>query len=156
MKRQVPPPFLLALGLLLLSSAAPAAAQSVPFQGGGTGQDQSVTLEPSGIHILSVCNGEASHLGRFTESIDYFLSYDLVHFAGIATFTAANGDEVFLTFEGTIPGYADQVFPLPFTATFDIVGGTGRFADAEGGGDLVGIDYGKGTFAFRFEGDLDY
>src|SRR5262245_48358778 len=143
-------------GLTLLCCAGLAAAQPAPFRGAASGQDQSVTLEPGGIRILALATGQATHLGRFTERLDYVLSYDLVNFAGVATITAANGDQLHLAFQGMIPGFADQVFPLPFTARFAVVGGTGRFADATGCGDILGTDFGQGRFALTFEGRISY
>jgi hypothetical protein len=68
-----------------------------------------------------------------------FFILDLATFAyvGAATWAAANGDEVFLTFVGqfvptTLPGLFDSV------ATFEVVGGTGRFAGATGGATVGG------------------
>jgi hypothetical protein len=156
MNRRFSPAICLMSLLVALCFSSVASAQDVPFKGKATGQDQSVTPEADGIRIISKCVGEATFLGRFIENIDYLFSYDLVHFAGVGTFTAANGDEVYFTFEGTIPGYVNGVFPLPFTATFVIAGGTGKFADVTGKGNLNGIDYGGGSFAFTFDGVIDY
>jgi hypothetical protein len=144
------------IALVTLWFTSVASAEDVPFKGEASGQDQRVTLEPNGIRIISSCVGTGTQVGRFTEAIDYVLSYDLVNFAGVATFTAANGDEVSFKFQGTIPGYANQGFPTPFTATFVIIGGTGRFADATGSGTLDGVDYGQGNFAFTFDGLIDF
>jgi hypothetical protein len=141
-----------ALALSCFSNRA--VAQDVPFQGAADGRDQSVTLEPGGIHIIALATGQATHVGRFTERLDYLLSYDLVNFAGVATITAANGDLLSLNFQGAIPGFASRHFPLPFTARFTVVGGTGRFQQATGAGDILGIDFGQGLFALAFEGQI--
>ena len=119
-----------------------AAAQTIPFQGRAIGQDVSVTFEETGIHIVAQARGTGTGLGRFVETLDYILSYDLINFAGSATITAADGSEIFLEFEGEIPGFSDQVFPLPYSGTFVLTGGTGRFQSVSGSGDLDGIDYG--------------
>jgi len=54
------------------------------------------------------------------------------------TLAAANGDEVSITYSGAAP------FPGPGTEVivvemdFEVVGGTGRFAGATGGGEMTG------------------
>lgn len=138
--------------VLLGLSAGPAAAQAVPFHGQAIGQDVSVTFEATGIHIVAEARGTGTGLGRFIETLDYILSYDLINFAGTATITAADGSELFLDFDGQIPGFSDQVFPLPYSGTFVLTGGTGRFRAAGGSGVLDGIDYGGGLFELGFSG----
>jgi len=138
--------------VLLGLSARPAAAQTVPFHGQTIGHDVNVAFEATGIHIVAEAAGTGTGLGRFTETIDYILSYDLINFAGTATITAADGSELFLEFDGQIPGFADQVFPLPYSGTFVLTGGTGRFRSAGGSGVLDGIDHGGGLFDLGFSG----
>lgn len=58
---------------------------------------------------------------------------------GVLTITAANGDQLFATIEGT------EVLPTPevpgtIEGAFAIVGGTGRFEGAVGGGRFTGIN----------------
>jgi hypothetical protein len=91
-------------------------------------------------------------VGAFTERLDYVLAYDLVNFAGGATITAADGAKLFIEFTGAIPGFEQQVFPLPYSATYTITGGTGRLAGSSGGGTISGTDFGAGAFAFTFDG----
>ena len=136
------------LGLLV----EPAAAQAVPFHGRAIGQDVSVTFEATGIHIVAEARGTGTGLGRFIETLDYILSYDLINFAGTATIEAADGSKLFLAFAGQIPGFSSQVFPLPFSGTFVLTGGTSRFRGAGGSGVLAGIDYGGGLFELGFSG----
>jgi hypothetical protein len=124
----------------------------VLFKGRGTGQDVSITFEAAGVHIIAQATGTATGVGKFTEVLDYTLSYDLVTFGGGATITGKNGDKIFLTFTGTIPGFANQVFPLPYHVTYTLTGGTGRMRGASGQGTLEGIDFGAGAFAFEFSG----
>ena len=131
---------------------APAAAQTVPFKGEATGQDVSVSFEATGIHIVAHASGTGTGLGRFVETLDYILSYDLIHFAGSASITSADGSEMFLDFAGEIPGFSDQIFPLPYSGTFVLTGGTGRFSGVGGSGALDGIDYGGGLFSLAFSG----
>lgn len=129
-------------------------AVGTPFSGRGDGQDVSIAFEAEGIRIIADATGHATHVGRFTERLDYVLSYDLVHFAGAGTITAADGATLRIAFTGAIPGFAEQVFPLPYTSTYSIVGGTGRLSGSTGSGSLRGIDYGGGAFSFAFDGLL--
>ena len=132
--------------------AAATANRSAPFKGQGTGVDQSVTFEATGIHIIALAEGTATGTGRFTEVLDYSLAYDFVNFAGGAVITAADGSTISISFTGAIPGFANQVFPLPYSADYTITGGTGRFTGSRGSGRLDGIDHGAGAFEFTFGG----
>jgi hypothetical protein len=82
--------------------------------------------------------GEATHLGRFTESASYIADCDCegdpegeVHLLGEATQVAANGDTLTYTFDETV-----DFSTYPFTAFgyFTITGGTGKYEGATGGG----------------------
>jgi hypothetical protein len=141
------------LFLAVVTSAAGAGMQ-VPFRATASGQDTSESFGVDGIHLTSVVSGRATELGKFTQTLDYVLSYDLVDFAGTGTITAADGSQLFLTDVGTEPGFAAQAFPTPFSATFTITGGTGRFSGASGQGTISGIDYGQGAFSFSVVGTL--
>ena len=73
--------------------------------------------------------GNAIHLGRFTLSADFTVTFATGNGAGTATWTAANGDQIFVN----VVGHGDVVFPtVAISETHSIVGGTGRFADASG------------------------
>jgi hypothetical protein len=74
--------------------------------------------------------GTATHLGRFTLSADFTVTFATGNGAGTATWTAANGDQMFVD----VVGHGDfVVFPIvAITETHSITGGTGRFADASG------------------------
>ena len=73
--------------------------------------------------------GNATHLGRFILSADFTVTRATGNATGTATWTAANGDEIF----GIVVGHGDVVFPIvTITETHTIAGGTGRFADASG------------------------
>ena len=79
---------------------------------------------------------QLSHLGR--TKYEGVLELDLVARTqrGERTLTAANGDEVHLTTVGTSAPAGPGL--VSFTATFTIVGGTGRFANATGEGRAEG------------------
>ncbi len=88
--------------------------------------------------------GVASHLGLYTTN--WFLNPDFTIFG---TIEAANGDTLDFTAFFSIG-------PLEIEATFDIAGGTGRFADAVGtatGPVTLDPDF---TFLIKAIGDLDY
>jgi hypothetical protein len=146
---------LLVIVSLAFTSAASLASHAVPFQGNGDGHDLAVVPQADGIHILAEVEAQATHLGRFTERLDYVLSYDLVHFSGTGVFTSANGDELHVTFSGTIPGFSSGSFPTPYSSNFGVTGGTGRFQDASGGGVINGQDFGNGLFSATWTGLLE-
>ena len=89
--------------------------------------------------------GQMSHLGRVA---DYSLTQctipgpDGTESVGTVTFTAANGDELWI--EHTMLGQIIGEFPggqldgFTFVGTWEAVGGTGRFAHATGSGSLDG------------------
>jgi hypothetical protein len=139
---------------LMRAGEAAGAVTEVPFSGTAVGQDTSESFGVDGIHLTSLVRGHATELGTFTQTLDYVLSYNLVDFAGTGTITAADGSQLFLTDTGTEPGFAAQVFPTPFSATFRLTGGTGRFSGASGQGAITGTDYGQGQFAFSVAGTL--
>jgi hypothetical protein len=73
--------------------------------------------------------GEATHLGRFTLTSDFTVDTTTGIGSGTATWTAANGDQIFTT----SAGLGVITFPIAtITETHTITGGTGRFAEASG------------------------
>jgi hypothetical protein len=75
-------------------------------------------------------SGNATHLGRFNLSVDFTVTPSTGDAVGTATWTAANGDQIF----ATVAGHGDIiVFPtVVIVETQSITGGTGRFANASG------------------------
>ena len=102
-------------------------------------------------------HGNSTHLGRYTTVGEHEFVSDL-EFVGLALWTAANGAELHVLYEGTLhPIAADQ--PIPFTIIATVLDGTGRFQDAGGVGEIEGVLVGtatSGTFAFELAGDLSY
>jgi hypothetical protein len=99
-----------------------------------------------GLVILSATPLDTNHI-QFDVSLDvtatqlgtahgpgtFILDLTTLSYAGQATWTAPNGDAVFSTFAGQMlptetPGILENV------ETFEVVGGTGRFEGATGGG----------------------
>ncbi len=146
--RRVRGAFALALGAtLLLSLAAPAAAADParPFLGHATGSGVigPPAACPAGSMFLVVERetGTFTHLGRVKDTLTHCAVLDFATGAGrttepgSATITAANGDQLYLSYDAT---FQATPMPIPTTATAHldwwVTGGTGRFAAAKGSG----------------------
>jgi hypothetical protein len=113
-------------------SSATAATAVTEAKGGSdlpfSGTLQATETEDGTAHHL-VGTGTATHLGLFTLTSDFTVNSATVTAVGTATWTAANGDQIFTTHTGE----GVVTFPLLATEeTHTITGGTGRFADASG------------------------
>ena len=108
------------------------AAQPVPFHGKYT-TVSTVLAPPPMLQQEITGSGQAAHLGQST-----FTASSTVNMAGAppfamsgtAEFEAANGDELWASFTGTVTpnGQGANDVVIAYTVT----GGTGRFADASG------------------------
>jgi len=67
-----------------------------------------------------------------------------------ATFRAANGDTLVVTYEGSV-SVSDQ--PPTIVGKMTVIGGTGNFKNAIGEADFDG-DTDQGAFGFDFDGKL--
>ena len=152
----------LAVAVLLLGAAAAACEQSsqAPLQPVGQLSIQSAAMvplkgdlqflteigsracPPDFVPIAFAGTGALTQLGAVT-----IAGNDCVLFTpptgliadGVLTITASNGDQLFATIAGT------EVLPTPevpgtIEGTFAIVGGSGRFEGASGGGRFTGIN----------------
>jgi hypothetical protein len=137
---------------VLFASTATAAKPSVPFQAIIAITEQ-VGPDPTGTCPISPAlgyalagdirgTGNASQLGKVE-----LRSFDCIQVAGPGVFfffstnlvlTAANGDQVFARYYGTLD--ARNPASAALTGRFEIVGGSGRFANATGGGTLSGVE----------------
>lgn len=144
-----------------------------PFKARFSTEFANADFNPASFIFTTVVNGSgnATHLGK--------CSFDAVHsFAfttptmtegvawnGTLEFGAANGDILSATYAGDIVPSGDPEIPflLLFTVHFD--GGTGRFSDASGSADVIGLttiepDPSNGLFMgtseFTFEGTIQY
>src|SRR5207249_4182621 len=117
------------LAALTLSAPAMAAGQPVPFKARSSGVVTTVGFDPvAGIAYARVeGQGQATHLGRFTETGDAAVDLATGNARGTWTLTAANGDMLFLEFEAK-----PTIDPTHGVAAFTVVGGTGRFQGASG------------------------
>jgi hypothetical protein len=132
--------------------AAPTALADGPpnWKGGGTG-----TTRPEGGVDVDAFSGRSSHLGRFTGEGFHVLNPADFTFAGEATWTAANGDTLAVTYTGQIFLTGDPDFPFGFEAVLVAEGGTGRLARARGRAVMTGAFTGvPGELYFDFEGTL--
>jgi hypothetical protein len=95
---------------------------ALPFKGTLQGTE---TID--GTHHTIAGSGQATQLGRFTSETDI----TVIAGAGVGTavWTAANGDQLFISFAGQ----GVLTFPIvTITETEKITGGTGRFVGASG------------------------
>jgi hypothetical protein len=151
-----------------LCGAMPAAAATVPFNGTLTISEtvipaQYVPQVPANCDFVGIISGTGviAPLGPVTMSstdciedqMDGTFKFTPL---GPVQFTTANGDKVFATYEGTfslLPGNA-------LVGTYTIVGGTGRFANAGGGGALQGFEIldgaGHGTGQIQLNGKVSF
>ena len=119
----------------------PPAVKQVPFKGSF---NSTSTLAPGRCAVLTNAisgTGQITHLGRFTTAqshcVDLTGTDPLAFTDGIFTFTAANGDTIFGIYSGRlVPTATPGLFQVD--GEFTIEGGTGRFANASGGGDASG------------------
>ena len=127
------------LALVLVSAASVATAADPhfrPFKGSTAGEatfpvsEACLAVTGAPWRTLTSTEGWVSHLGRVTLTTAHCSTLDgSAAVGGRATFTAANGDQLWATFT------AVTVAPPPLIvqeADFVIVGGTGRFEHATG------------------------
>jgi hypothetical protein len=123
----------------------------VPFRGHVDEEITDVQPVADGFLVTATGVGHATHLGQFTR-----LGVGVVHADGSAevtvVFTAANGDQLFIEAEG-VPTNS----PTTIGGTYTITGGTGRFSDASGGANFVGVIAPDGIhITVAFEGTIQY
>ena len=121
-----------------------------PFR--GHAHETIIDAEPvaDGFLVTATGSGQATHLGRFTRPGRVVVHAD-GSAEGTAVFTAANGDQLFMKISG------DPTNSPTIGGTFTFTGGTGRFSDASGGADFVGVIASDGIhIAVAFEGTIQY
>jgi hypothetical protein len=134
---------------VLLALALPASAgDQVPFKGQADDRITSAQPEPDGLHFTNAAMGQATLLGRFTR-----VGGGVIHADGTGEatldWTAANGDHLFANVVG-----AAFISPTTIAGTYLFTGGTGRFENASGEADFVGITSDGIHFAVTFSGTL--
>lgn len=131
--------------LLIVALAAPASADpaSRPFKGSVAGEltfnPVPVTVCPNfgGLRTESSALGTSTHLGKTVMTAQHCTPTGDDFGPGTMTLTSASGDEVWITYHGSAPFPGEGVTVYQGTAEFQIVGGTGRFEDAVGGGTMI-------------------
>ena len=130
----------------------------VPFKGDFVTSREYLSAPPL-LRLRITATGTASHLGQ-TTAISYptidFRTPPPFHVSGTQVMTAANGDQVFVSFTGySFPPDANGVIVI--TASNTITGGTGRFADATGSFHATSLAHTHSPVgSFSFEGTISY
>jgi len=140
----------------IVALAPPALVDNwLPFRGHADEVITGAEFDPARniLHVTAPGTGQATYLGRFTRE-----GHVIVHADGSAegsvVFTAANGDQLLAKIKGEpIPGTTVPTVGGAYTFT----GGTGRFSDASGGADFVGVIASDGIhITVAFEGTIQY
>jgi hypothetical protein len=130
--------------VLLVGSSGSASAEVRPFSASLTGNASlSGTGDPCVLQNNETATGIGTHVGRFTWESEEFANF-CANPAGIAVIgsfvmTAANGDLLYGVY--TTLGEFDAAGNLIIHGTYELDGGTGRFADATGSGDIDAIGF---------------
>jgi len=135
----------------LLADSLPAfAAHPVPFKGQAALTLTGAVPIGDNLELTAIASGEATHLGQFTRT-ETVLVDPFGVFEGTLTFTAANGDELYVDVAGA--------FTSPDLSTaegsYAFAGGTGRFEDASGSALFSAVANGPG-FDVTFAGEIEY
>jgi hypothetical protein len=134
----------LLMAAAMLSIAVPALgtdSDARPFKGSMNGSvlfepDPACDNNPWLIRTDSQATGEVSHLGSTVMTSAHCTPAVETIEGGEMTLVAANGDRVFIEYEGTAPP-PNQDGIIIADVDFVIVGGDGRFTGATGGGDMT-------------------
>jgi hypothetical protein len=141
---------LVVLALSVAFVAAPVAgAGDRPFKGHASGTILAMPDPSAGAPGVVEYIGQATHLGRFTRTEYFFLDETGCVF-GWMVFTAANGDQLRLDFDGQF------ISPTTAVGTYEFTGGTGRFRDAAGTADFEAVLGDQGHVDVVFEGTIRY
>lgn len=153
---------LAALAAVLFTAPQAAAAESRPFTSDFTVQATFAPTPLPGVFAVTTSgSGHASHLGKVTvsstETLDFVTSPgSVVLHDGLLVMTAANGDQLYWSYEGT-GSPPDESGESALAGTFVITGGTGRFADATGGGAFEGTGNAvTGMASLSYVGSIAY
>lgn len=137
---------------LTLMMALPAVGDEIrPFRGHVDEVIIDVAPVPEGLLVTATGEGQATHLGQFTRLGRVVLHPEDGSAQGTVVFTAANGDQLFMDVVG-LPTTTASI-----SGTYTFTGGTGRFGNASGGADFVGLIAPDGIhITVAFEGTIQY
>ena len=151
--------FGLCLLLLLGVGAMPAAAKSVPFGGRVSAVWDNIFDGLFAPPATFVGGGPVTHMGKTTQrgtlTLGAAVAPDVFPGYGSVTITAANGDQLTFDYEGFLNAATGEG-----VGTFTFTGGTGRFADATGGGNfdaLIDLSLPEAQpMTVVLDGEIDY
>jgi hypothetical protein len=128
------------LVLLAFSATADAGKKARPFKGYVTGTCTFTFApgdSPTGVWAQPYGVGTVSHLGKSVMTGQHPAAFNFSD--GHMTLVAANGDKVNMDYYGEGPDPTGMELGQAFDVwvKYTIVGGTGRFAHASGGGDMT-------------------
>jgi hypothetical protein len=141
-----------ALSLMVLASfglvRAAWAGKTVPFRGHADATVTAFDPQPDGVHVTTVGTGEATHLGRCDREEDLVLNGPAID--GTITFVSKHGDELYAHVTGAFGPEGTA------SGTYEITGGTGRFANATGNAEWIAVTSDGVHFSITFEGTISY
>ena len=136
--------------LTILGLTLPAlAGDALPFRGVAAAMVTGVEPVPDGLLLTVAATGQATYLGKFTREESVVLHADGT-VEGSLVFIAANGDRLYADVAG---GF---ISPTTAVGTYTFTGGTGRFADASGEAEWVGVTTDGIHVALTFEGTIEF
>lgn len=167
---------LAASAILVLGGTAGMASASAdrPFKGTVSGQVSFAMVGTGvcpalGLQTESNATGTLRHLGATSMSAAHCTPTGASLTGGRMTLTAANGDKVYLAYDGTqleLPDFMGGTVAVgesfPVEGGFEVIGGTGRFVGAAGGGTYVATVVNEGlsdpswAAAWRYSGTISY
>lgn len=122
-----------------------------------------------GLQTESNATGKMNHMGSTSMSAEHCTPTGAVISDGAMTLTAANGDEVYVSYDGVqldLPDFMGGTVSvgelIPIEGDFEVVGGTGRFDGATGSGTWVasavyeGLSDPAWAATWHFAGTIDY
>lgn len=148
--------------VLALTSLVPSAVQAeseVPFRANWETQISIAPLEPPLFAVSGLGAGKALHLGDMTaQSITEVVNLATGEGAASYRFTAANGDDVLITFAFLAIPTSPTAFSIE--GVWQVTGGTGRFEGASGSGTYVGqaefVGQADAVGTFALEGTISW
>ena len=147
-----PPAFFWLLALAFAASAAPAQAQTMhPFTGKGYGAETDRMPVQGGTLVQYGLGGKGNPLGEYKatgQHVEDTAQTTITN--GQMTITAPGGDQLFLSYEGTIDADGN------ITAAATLQGGTGQFQGATGSAALSIQDWGLGMLGVGWQGTVTY
>jgi len=116
----------------ILAAFAVSATTAIPLKGSYTGTGSNFS-------------GNLTHLGLFQGTVTS---------ATTETFVAANGDKIFVTVTSFTTGATATNGDTPYTETFTVTGGTGRFVNESGSATVTGVIHSNGSYTGNVDGSV--